>query len=778
MKKLTVGLGARSYDILIGRGVLAQAKEYITSVCPKAERFAIVSDETVKPLYADPVRRQLQPKGEGWATAVAVQTVGGGTPELVTSDMMSEEVKRYHTTGVTLPVGEESKSVRWLEQVYNGLSGAGFRRSDCLVAVGGGVVGDLTGFAAATYMRGVDFVQVPTTLLAMVDSSVGGKTGINLPAGKNLVGAFWQPKLVLVDINCLDTLPDRDFFSGMAEVLKYAYLSEFDLHKILNDCGGDRRKLMEHMEEIIEICCRIKTEIVAEDERDTGARMVLNLGHTLGHAYEKAGGFQKYTHGEAIAAGMVMAARLSAQFGFCDRALTEDVRHMVAMHHLPTVIPALDDDYAEAIGLDKKGEGADTNFIFLEGIGKPLCRKLLTSQLLGAVSALKPDPLTLRITPARLAGEITPPGSKSIGHRLLIASALADGGSIQNLTESQDIDATDRCMRVIRLGQRAEQVLDCGESGSTLRFLIPIALALNGEGRFTGGGKLMERPQEPYFELFRERGIDYDLTDGFLTVKGTLPPGIYRLAGNVSSQFITGLLFALPLLNGDSEIMLTTKLESKSYVDMTLEALRLHGIQVEERENGYRVPGNQQYVSTHTTVEPDYSQSGFFYAAEFLGNLIKVSGMRPDSAQGDRVILDYVNRMKRSGELTLDVSDCPDLVPPLAVAAALRTGERTILANAARLRIKESDRLATTTSELCKLGAQIAELPESLVIDGVAVLHGGEVESHNDHRIAMMLAVAATRCDGDVILHGAEAVNKSYPRFWKDYVNLGGVTFP
>lgn len=384
--------------------------------------------------------------------------------------------------------------------------------------------------------------------------------------------------------------------------------------------------------------------------------------------------------------------------------------------------------------------------------------------------------MDVTITPRPLAGAILPPPSKSQAHRLLIAACLAQGESaLTNIADSQDIRATQACMTALGTPGANLPELDCGESGSTLRFLIPVALALKGGGVFTGRGRLMERPQEPYFEIFREKSISYEQKDGVLTVSGRLTPGVYTLPGNVSSQFITGLLYALPLLGGDSEIRLTTDLESGGYVDMTLDALHRFGVKAEyDKATTFTVPGNQAYTPCDCMVEPDWSQAGFYYAAAGIGNNLTVTGMNPNSHQGDKIIADYARRLSAPGEVVLDVSSCPDLVPALALHAALRVGEVTRIVGAARLRIKESDRLDTVTTELNKLGARIAQGPDFLTITGVLALSGGETDSHNDHRIAMMLAMAATRCVGPVTIRDAGAVNKSYPNFWNDYAALGG----
>ena len=406
--------------------------------------------------------------------------------------------------------------------------------------------------------------------------------------------------------------------------------------------------------------------------------------------------------------------------------------------------------------------------------------------------------MTVTITPARLAGAITPPPSKSQAHRVLIAAALAAGEStLTNVAQSQDMEATLRCLTELgaeyrRAGRTlyltgldagamsplrrlALPRLDCGESGSTLRFLIPVALAVRGGGFFTGGGRLMERPQKPFFDLFAEKGIFYGQKEGVLTIRGLLSPGEYRLPGDVSSQFVTGLLCALPLLEGDSAIVLTTELESRNYVDMTLEALAAFGVKAAWRDDRtLDVPGGQVYRAAEAAVEADWSQAGFWYAARGLGNPVEVTGMDPRSTQGDRRIVPYEELLRGGGTVELDVSQCPDLVPALAVHAALRAGEITRIVNAGRLRIKESDRLAAVREELNRLGARVTEGPDSLTIVGVETLSGGTADSHNDHRIAMMAAVAATRCAAPVTLTGAESVRKSYPDFWEDYARLGG----
>ena len=403
--------------------------------------------------------------------------------------------------------------------------------------------------------------------------------------------------------------------------------------------------------------------------------------------------------------------------------------------------------------------------------------------------------MDIQITPHSLSGAVTPPPSKSQAHRLLIAAALAAGTStVENIAFSQDVEATLRCLTA--LGGSWEQLapgtleitgigglsrekggelphLDCGESGSTLRFFLPIALAVAGGGVFTGHGRLMERPQGPYFDLFREKGISYQQADGVLTVQGSLTPGEYRLPGNVSSQFFTGLLFALPLLKGPSQIIPTTPVESWDYILMTLDALAGAGIAVPEPRQGslFQVSPHP-YRSFDRCVEADWSQAGFWYAAAFLDNAVSVQGLRPDSTQGDKVVSDLYWRLARPGDREIDVSGCPDLLPPLAVMAAGASGT-THFTGAARLRMKESDRLSTVRAMLTALGCRCEEGPDSLTVTG-GPLTGGTVDGANDHRIVMAAAIAATACAAPVTILGAEAVSKSYPTFWEEYQRLGG----
>ena len=400
--------------------------------------------------------------------------------------------------------------------------------------------------------------------------------------------------------------------------------------------------------------------------------------------------------------------------------------------------------------------------------------------------------MDIRIEPSQLRGTVDIPASKSCAHRALISAALAEGISvISGVSMSKDIEATIGAMTALGaefsvdgttvtvsgISSRMDKaVIDCNESGSTLRFVIPIAAALGTDSRFIGRGRLPQRPIDIYTRELGKNGIKFLTETMPYDITGTLKGGIFEIEGNVSSQFVTGLLFALPLLEGNSEIRLTSHLESRPYVDITIDILRRFGINVESSENGFRIVGGQKYKPYDYRVEGDYSQAAFFYVANALGSEVNIANLVPDSVQGDRKILEILNETCYNGSIgcyRADCSDIPDLVPILAVLGAFGSGE-SVIYNAQRLRIKESDRLVTTAAMLNELGGDVAVTEDGLIIRPTGRMHGGTIDSAGDHRIVMAAAIAATKTDGAVIIRGAEAAEKSYPDFFKDYIHLGG----
>ena len=412
--------------------------------------------------------------------------------------------------------------------------------------------------------------------------------------------------------------------------------------------------------------------------------------------------------------------------------------------------------------------------------------------------------MNIVIEPSPLKGEIAAIPSKSVAHRMLICAALADGPTTLRIPKtSDDIDATADCLRALGAAITVNNedyivepiaqienipLLDCGESGSTLRFLLPVAAAAADRCRFDGHGRLPERPLSDLTDAMKEHGVSFDGEKLPFTIGGRLRGGIYRLPGNVSSQYITGLLLALPLCEEDSVIELTTALESASYIDITLSVLKTFGITVHCERNRYIIQGKQVFRSPGTLpVEGDWSNAAFFLTAAALNNDITMTGLNPNSAQGDRKIIALLEQLgavtqKDNGRLTLrsddlkgctiDIQDTPDLLPVLSVAAAFAQGKTTFI-NAARLRLKESDRLASSAAMIENLGGRAEVGEDELTVYGTGLI-GGTVESCNDHRIAMSAAVAATRCSKPVTILHAEAVKKSYPGFYNDYNKTGG----
>ena len=415
--------------------------------------------------------------------------------------------------------------------------------------------------------------------------------------------------------------------------------------------------------------------------------------------------------------------------------------------------------------------------------------------------------MNVLIRPGKLLGTIDAMPSKSHAHRLLIGQKLAQlqGQKKEDAlvipSFSDDIEATKNCL--VQLDKEMP-FLDCKESGSTLRFMLPVAMALKDEAVFIGSGQLPYRPLSPLKEEMEAHGCTFymgnkhqrisDKYKEICTVAGRLQPGEYSLAGNISSQFITGLLFALPLLDGDSTLRLTTKLESAGYVDLTLNVLKSFGIEINHAisEKGfeiYDVPGRQRYNEPDgLTVEGDWSNGSFWLMCGALGGSVTVRGLSLNSSQRDKEIVNVLEYMGADivvgdgitiscpgGLKGTDVSvvQTPDMVPVLAVAMSLADGH-SMITDAERLKIKESDRLRTVYDFLHKLGADITYGGTGLSFTGKPRLNGGEVDSHNDHRIAMAAAVASCGCKSAITITNAEAVKKSYPNFFEDFASLGG----
>ncbi len=395
--------------------------------------------------------------------------------------------------------------------------------------------------------------------------------------------------------------------------------------------------------------------------------------------------------------------------------------------------------------------------------------------------------MTIKIKPSEIKGKVNAPASKSMAHRLLICAGLSNGTSvIKNVSYSEDILATLDCLKSMGakikkdadtvtvtgvLPKKAKStVYSCRESGSTLRFFIPLAMLSESESTFTGYGRLMQRPMSVYEKLAQEKGIAYEKNENSITVGGVLSAGEYSISADVSSQFISGLLFALPLCDGDSVIKLTGTIESKSYIDLTLQSMESFGVKaIWQAENEIFIKGNQQYKTQNLTVEGDYSNAAFSDAFNYIGGNVMIFGLNENSLQGDKIYKKYFEMLK-SGVPTLDIRNCPDLAPILMALASELNG--AVLTGTRRLKIKESDRGAVMKQEISKFGADIEVYDDEIIIRKSILKSPTKIlNSHNDHRVVMSLAVLCSKYGGEI--ENADAVKKSYPDFFSEMKKLG-----
>jgi 3-dehydroquinate synthase len=358
MQTLKVKLGDRSYPICVGNGILSSAGNMLKEI-GMSGKVAIVTNPVVAQLYLDTVHDALCHAG-------------------------------FEVTPILIPDGEHHKTLATLAVIFDSLVGKRFERRSCVLALGGGVVGDLAGFAAATYLRGIQFVQIPTTLLAQVDSSVGGKTGVNHGDGKNLIGAFYQPRTVIIDASVLLSLPRRELVAGLAEVVKYAIIEDPGLFTLLEAKIDKMLRLdLSVLSEVIATCCSIKASIVEQDEREDDSRAVLNFGHTIGHALESATHYRKFLHGEAVGIGMAQAAIISFQQGFCDAATVDRIKKLIKVAGLPTEIPAdlSVQSLIQSMQVDKKIAGGKIRFVMTAGLGKTRFHSITPEQVAATLGA-------------------------------------------------------------------------------------------------------------------------------------------------------------------------------------------------------------------------------------------------------------------------------------------------------------------------------------------------------------------------------------------------------
>lgn len=687
------------------------------------------------------------------------------------------------------PNGESSKNLVELGKIYDFLAESEITRTDLVVALGGGVCGDMVGFASSSFLRGVDFVNIPTTLLSMVDSAIGGKTAVNISAGKNQVGAFYQPKMVLCDTKTLNTLSEELIADGVGEIAKYAVLEDKNLFDLL-----ESDNFFERIDEVIQICVKIKDEYVSGDVFDKGKRQLLNLGHTLGHVVEKDSKFA-IAHGKAVLIGLNYIAEKFAGTKEIENILLH-LKKVAQKFDMPITYKLSADELWKMAVNDKKRHG---NYIAIArpyAVGDCRLENVKITNPINYTEIVKKACYDVEISPQKLNGKINPPPSKSHLHRLLICSAFSgEKITIDNVCYSDDILATINALE--SLGARITKqeksviingielkkscVIDCKECGSTFRFFIPICGMLGIKTQFLGSKRLGERGYQDIIDAM-ESQINFDKKQGLpLNIDGKFNKEDIYISGSLSSQFVSGLMLGAFASGKKLNIHLTSKLSSSGYVDMTIKVIKQFGGEVLIVEDGYSIvpklkadnflkTGNEQLKvqEKHISAEVDYSNLAFWLVAGVNFDLEE-----DDSKQADKIILKLVQNLKNNKPLDISVDKTPDLAPILAVLGTRLSG-KSVLSDCARLKAKECDRLQATFEVLNKLGINAEIVGDSLEVWG-GDIHGGiTLDSYGDHRMAMMETILASFAQNKIIIKNAQVVNKSYPNFWEDYIALGG----
>lgn len=750
-----------NYKVVLKKNCIADGsiKAFLTEY--KGKKAAVVTDNNVASLYLDNVKQYVH---EGGLDVFSFVFEGG----------------------------EDSKSLATVEKIYDFLCQNSFTRTDIIISLGGGVVGDTVGFAAATFLRGIKYIQMPTTLLSMIDSSIGGKTAINLKAGKNLAGCFYQPDKVIIDTETLNTLKYEDWQCGIGEMIKYGAIMDEKLFKMLEMCN-----LNENIEELIIKCLNIKKKVVEKDTFDKSLRQILNFGHTLGHGIERHSDY-KVSHGKAIGIGMTLITKWAEERCLTKVGAALRIEKLLQKFDMPVNYPLTLEELWSCATNDKKRKGNQITLALIEEIG---VMRLLDIE----IDKFLCKEFNLKVKPGELKGKIVAPPSKSMAHRAVFCAMLSnDSCVIKNIDLSEDITATvnaaralgkkisynDGVLSVSGSVQKKDNItIDCNESGTTFRFILPLLAALGISATITGQQRLGERPYDILSKQLAEKGVVFNKDKGFpLNISGKLISGEYRIEGDVSSQFVSALLLALPLLEGDSKIVITSELQSRSYVDMTVDCMKSFGVKVEQTKEGFFIKGNQKYRNNSYSVEGDYSNAAFFLCGAALSGKLDVIGLNKASIQGDKQIINILQDMGadiqeigkgykvKASELKaveIDARNIPDLIPVISIVMAYANG-KSVIKNTQRLKLKECDRQSAIIEILTKMGADIRLVGNDIIINGGKKLNNNASFCvYNDHRIAMSLTVAALKSD-EIEIIGAQAVKKSYPNYYLDYKKAGG----
>ncbi|KAE9312852.1 Pentafunctional AROM polypeptide [Phytophthora fragariae] len=796
-----------SYDIVLGSALLQSrfVAEDLLQRMPGTATFVILTDANVGPLYAEPLRAQL---------AALLQAQGNA----------ARRVLLY-----AVPAGEASKCRETKAKIEDELLFPNrCHRDTCVVAVGGGVVGDLAGYVASTYMRGVPFVQVPTSLLACVDSSIGGKTGIDVEAGKNLLGAFHMPQRVYIDLSVLHTLPKRELVNGMGEVIKSGAIFDAELFELLETSAETILSLsdMDVVQRVVALTVQVKATVVTQDVKEMGLRAILNFGHSIGHGIE-ALVQPEYLHGECVSMGCIKEAEIARGMGVCTSATVGRLRRCLAAYGLPVRVPdhVATRDVLVKMEVDKKNSQGVKKIVLLEEIGKvlsnPYARAVKDQQI-----ELMLEKQVRMVPGSKANGTIRVPGSKSISNRVLLMAALGKGPCrITGLLHSDDTQVMMNALQKVGAKFSWEDngavlvvegtagkfvtVADGEEiylsnAGTAARFLTSAMTLVPSENDgtvvVTGNYRMKERPIAPLVDALRSNGceISYLETEGCppIAVRGTgLRGGTMRLAAKVSSQYVSSVLISAPY----AKEPLVLELEEEEptslpYILMTTQLMQQFGIPVETlAPNRYRVPCGVYKNPKEVSVEVDASSATYPLAfAAITGGQVTVEALGNTSLQGDAAFHTLLRSMgcTTSQDATSTTVTGPQDGAPLkavdidmetmtdafmtAVALAAVADGTTRITGIANQRVKECNRIEVMVTELRKIGVECGELPDGIWITGTAGktdhLKKASIACHNDHRIAMSFAVLGSVVD-NVIITDKECTDKTYPEFW-DHVQM------
>lgn len=692
------------------------------------------------------------------------------------AELYAEELAKLLGADLLLiPGGEKAKTLEGASALLEELFKRGVERGTLVLALGGGATTDLVAFVASIYMRGLPLILLPTTLLAMVDAAIGGKTAVDTSFGKNLIGSFYEPDAIFADLNTLKTLSEKDRLNGQSEIIKMGLIYD---RTILDDADP------------IEKAAAAKMEIVSLDPHDHGLRHILNFGHTIGHALEAVSEYEM-AHGEAVALGCLAESHLSMRLGY----LSERDFDRIQSLHGPLKLPQgyTRTKFLAALAHDKKKRSGQNRFVLIDQIGHAMsfdgayCRAISAEELAPTLDWMENRPIQI-------------PGSKSYTNRALILAALTKGAvELKNPLYCDDTEAMIDCLR--SLGLQIETLSDriivhddiscienrlhrlfARDSGTTLRFMLALLCIVPGTKILGGNRRLLERPIEELIDALRRLGAEIEwCEEGLKICSSTLRGGSVSLRGDVSSQFVSALLMIAPLLPEGLTVQLTTAPISKPYIDMTLESMRSFGVFT----HGNYTIAPQSYQKNELLIEGDYSSAAYFFAIAVLTKTaVTIENLNPDSLQADRKFLTLLEQMgnrvhygknrvtlEGMGPKPLDVAmeDCPDQVMTMAVLAAFANGSTTIT-GIQSLRGKESDRVEALRDELGKMGIQTEETQNSLTIHG-AVPRAAKINTYNDHRIAMAFAVAKMKLP-QLEICDPEVVKKTFPTFWETLGSL------